>query len=198
VTANIPGLEPLDEVAPTLSEVGERGRHGHLSRRRLYVRRFLRSRGAVSGLAILALLILFALVGPLLTPYTHTDVDFAYLNTPPSPGTPKRSESAISTPQIRSEADCVSSVTASCDTSSTGIYRLNPFSSRVASLARGIESARYIAAHIAPGNSQLPMFAAKIDVSFVSSTTVITETRELSLSSATKSLVIGARAKRNA
>ena len=42
------------------------------------------------------------------------------------------------------------------------------------------------------------MLAAKIDVCFVSSTTVITETSELSFSSATKSLVIGASARRNA
>ena len=54
--------------------------------------------------------------------------------------------------------------------------------------------ARYIAAHSSPGSTQLPMFAARIDVCFVSSTTVIIETSELSLSSATKSLVIGASA----
>ena len=42
------------------------------------------------------------------------------------------------------------------------------------------------------------MFAAKIDVSFVSSTTVMTETRELSFSNATKSLVIGGSARRKA
>ena len=46
--------------------------------------------------------------------------------------------------------------------------------------------------------TQLPMFAAKICVCFVSSTTVITETSDESLSSATKSLVIGASASRNA
>ena len=45
-----------------------------------------------------------------------------------------------------------------------------------------------------PARTQLPMLAAKIDVCFVSSTTVMTDTSELSLSSATKSLVIGASA----
>ena len=40
------------------------------------------------GLAILALLILFALFGSLFTPYTYTDVDFANLTSPPSPGHP--------------------------------------------------------------------------------------------------------------
>ena len=42
------------------------------------------------------------------------------------------------------------------------------------------------------------MLAAKIDVCLVSSTTVMTDTSELSFNSATKSLVIGASARRNA
>src|SRR4030095_1209358 len=73
-----------------------------------------------------------------------------------------------------------------------------PFSIRLAKRASGNDSSRYMAAHIAPGSTQLPMFAAKIDVCFVSSTTVMTETSELSFSSATKSFVIGASASRNA
>jgi peptide/nickel transport system permease protein len=87
VTANIPGLEPLvNDISSVPTEVEERGaRRRHTSRRRLYLRRFLRNRGAVVGLAILALLILFALVGPLFTRYTYTDVDFANLSSPPSP-----------------------------------------------------------------------------------------------------------------
>jgi len=67
-------------------------------------------------------------------------------------------------------------------------------SSLLASRASGHDSARYIAAHNAPGNAQVPRFAAKICVCFVSSTTVSTETSDESLSSATKSLVIGASA----
>ncbi len=58
--------------------------------------------------------------------------------------------------------------------------------------------ARYNAAQIAPGSTQLPRFAAKIWVCFVSSTTVSTDTSDESFSSATKSLVIGAKARRNA
>jgi peptide/nickel transport system permease protein len=87
VTANIPGLEPLaNDISSVPTEVEERGaRRRHTSRRRLYLRRFLRNRGAVVGLAILALLILFALVGSLFTRYTYTDVDFANLSSPPSP-----------------------------------------------------------------------------------------------------------------
>jgi peptide/nickel transport system permease protein len=87
VTANIPGLEPLvDDVSSVPSAVEERGvGRRHTSRRRLYLRRFLRNRGAVVGLAILALLILFAVAGSLFTSYTYTDVDFANLSSAPSP-----------------------------------------------------------------------------------------------------------------
>jgi peptide/nickel transport system permease protein len=85
VTANIPGLEPLVDTASAPSEIEERGtRRTHVSRRRLYLRRFLRNRGAVVGLAVLALLVLFALFGSLLTTYTYTDVDFANLSSAPS------------------------------------------------------------------------------------------------------------------
>ena len=59
-----------------------------VSRSRLYLRRFLRNRGAVVGLAVLALLVLFALFGSLLTSYTYLDVDFADMSSPPSPEHP--------------------------------------------------------------------------------------------------------------
>jgi peptide/nickel transport system permease protein len=87
VTANIPGLGPLvDDVTPVRSEIEARStRRGHSSRRRLYLRRFRRNRGAMVGMAVLALLILYALFGSLLTSYTYTDVDFANLSVPPSP-----------------------------------------------------------------------------------------------------------------
>ena len=76
---------PVDDLASVPSGVpGPRRRN----RRRLYLRRFLRNRGAVVGLAVLALLILFAVVGPLFTSYSHTDVDFAELSSPPAPGHP--------------------------------------------------------------------------------------------------------------
>jgi peptide/nickel transport system permease protein len=56
-----------------------------LTRRRLYLRRFLRNRGAVAGLVILGLLLLFALFGGLVSPYDYTDVDFTALTQRPSP-----------------------------------------------------------------------------------------------------------------
>ncbi|MDT0351096.1 ABC transporter permease [Pseudonocardia charpentierae] len=86
MTANIPGLEPLIDDMAAPSEVKGRGaRRTHLSRRRLYLRRFLRNRGALVGLAVLSVLIVFALFGSVLTIYTYTDVDFANLSSAPSP-----------------------------------------------------------------------------------------------------------------
>lgn len=87
MTTNVPPLQPtVDDVHTVLSHTEERvvRRGQRLSRRRLYTRRFLRNRGAVAGLVILALLVVFAIVGPLLTPYTYTDVDFTSLTSAPS------------------------------------------------------------------------------------------------------------------
>ncbi|GAA1177982.1 ABC transporter permease [Pseudonocardia alaniniphila] len=87
MTTNLPGRVPsvdLDRQPPTTGR-SHQHRGGRLSRRRLYLRRFLRSKGAVAGLVILALLVLFALLGGLFTPYSYSDVDFAALTVPPSP-----------------------------------------------------------------------------------------------------------------
>ncbi len=93
MTINVPPLQPKavgvdPSLSPdtVLSPIEQRGaRRGQpLSRRRLYTRRFLRNRGAVAGLVILALLVVFAIVGPMLTPYTYTDVDFTDLTSAPS------------------------------------------------------------------------------------------------------------------
>ncbi|MEU3711663.1 ABC transporter permease [Streptomyces catenulae] len=50
---------------------------------RLYLRRFLRNRLAVTGVALLVLLVLFSVCGGLLTPYTYADTDFTALTRPP-------------------------------------------------------------------------------------------------------------------
>jgi peptide/nickel transport system permease protein len=86
MTANIPGLESLvSDAAPAPGEIaGSDAGRTRLSRPRLYLRRFLRNRGAVAGLAVLALLILFALFGSMFTTYTYLDVDFANLSAAPS------------------------------------------------------------------------------------------------------------------
>ncbi|MEN3267799.1 ABC transporter permease [Pseudonocardia sp.] len=87
MTTNVPGLNPTVDLdaEPATAERGPARRGGRLSRRRLYLRRFLRSKGAVVGLVILGLLVLFALLGGMFTPYSYSDVDFASLGAPPSP-----------------------------------------------------------------------------------------------------------------
>jgi peptide/nickel transport system permease protein len=49
----------------------------------LYTRRFMRNRGAVIGLVVLAALIAFAIVGPLISPWGQDDLDFLALRTAP-------------------------------------------------------------------------------------------------------------------
>lgn len=84
MTANLPGLQPvLDDIAE-LPDSEPGGHRGHLSRRRLYMRRFLRNRTATAGLIVLAALVLFALFGGFFTHYSYLDVDFANLTSEPS------------------------------------------------------------------------------------------------------------------
>ncbi|GAA5158394.1 ABC transporter permease [Pseudonocardia eucalypti] len=87
MTTHIPELRPTFGQSPEASAPGEvtQRANRHLSRGRLYTRRFMRNRPAVAGLAILLLLVLFALFGGFLTPYTYADVDFANLTSAPSP-----------------------------------------------------------------------------------------------------------------
>ena len=56
-----------------------------VSRRTLVFRRFLRNRLAVASLAILVLLFIGCYAVPPLLPYSHTDLDFTALQSPPSP-----------------------------------------------------------------------------------------------------------------
>ncbi|WP_246878312.1 ABC transporter permease [Microbacterium sp. BLY] len=55
-----------------------------LSKWTLYTRRFLRNKPAVGGVVVLFVLILFATLGPLLSRYTVSDMDFLALSSPPS------------------------------------------------------------------------------------------------------------------
>ncbi len=56
-----------------------------VSRRTLVTRRFLQNRLAVVSVAVLALMFIAAYALPPLLPYSHTDIDFYALQTPPSP-----------------------------------------------------------------------------------------------------------------
>ena len=55
-----------------------------VSRRTLVTRRFLRSRLAVASLAVLVAMFIAAYAVPPLLPYSHTDIDFYALQSPPS------------------------------------------------------------------------------------------------------------------
>lgn len=55
-----------------------------ITRGRLLLRRFLRRRLAVAGLIVLALLFVFAFVGPYFSPWDHTSKDFSAFLQPPS------------------------------------------------------------------------------------------------------------------
>lgn len=48
------------------------------------LRRFARNRGALAGAVVLVLLFLLAFAGPLLTHWSHTDIDYTALRKPPS------------------------------------------------------------------------------------------------------------------
>lgn len=55
-----------------------------LSKWSLYYRRFMRNRPAVGGVIIFIALVLFAVIAPLISKYSFTDLDFLNLSTPPS------------------------------------------------------------------------------------------------------------------
>lgn len=55
-----------------------------LSKWELYWRRFARNRGALAGLVIFGLLVLFAIFGPMIAQYDHTELDFLALSMGPS------------------------------------------------------------------------------------------------------------------
>ncbi|MFI9001080.1 ABC transporter permease [Streptomyces sp. NPDC053541] len=67
-------------ASPVAAQAAPAPRAGH---GRLRLRRFARNRGALLGTALFLLLVLFSLLGGLLTPYAHTDADFTALTQPP-------------------------------------------------------------------------------------------------------------------
>ena len=67
-----------DPVSETVTEE-------FVSRRTLVGRRFLRNRSAVCALVLLVALFIGCYALPPLLPYSHTDLDFSALQTPPSP-----------------------------------------------------------------------------------------------------------------
>ncbi|GAA1737422.1 ABC transporter permease [Microbacterium paludicola] len=76
-------LEHGDNPPPSDTELRAPGRK-RMSKWELYGRRFARNRGALVGLVIFAVLVLFAVIGPLFQQYDHIELDFLSLSDPPS------------------------------------------------------------------------------------------------------------------
>ncbi|OLM15206.1 ABC transporter permease [Pseudonocardia sp. Ae505_Ps2] len=80
----------MPELAPTVSDGADGAPGPGAPRRRrgaraaLVWRRYRRNWPAMAGLVVFGLLVLFSLVGGFLSPYDHTDVDFAALTAAPS------------------------------------------------------------------------------------------------------------------
>ena len=77
-------LEHGDNPPPSETALRAPGRK-RLSKWELYGRRFVRNRGALIGLGIFVLLVLFAILGPLFQQFDHIELDFLALSDPPSP-----------------------------------------------------------------------------------------------------------------
>lgn len=83
MSENVSATDNLLDDGP-VPEATKEPQKGRTSRTRLYVRRFLRNKPAVGGVIIFLFLVLCALFGGLLTPWTYTDMDFLALTSPPS------------------------------------------------------------------------------------------------------------------
>ncbi|WP_243225851.1 ABC transporter permease [Microbacterium sp. CIAB417] len=55
-----------------------------MSKMELYTKRFLRNKPAVGGIIVFAVLVVFAIVGPLIAQWDHIESDFLNITTPPS------------------------------------------------------------------------------------------------------------------
>ncbi len=90
-----PTIHPEPETAgPETTRVATK----RLSKWTLYWRRFSRNRGALIGLVIFVVLVLFAILGPFIARYDHIELDFLNLSTP----RPRNTGSARTTPETTS------------------------------------------------------------------------------------------------
>lgn len=77
-------IDPLVEPPVGPAQPAEAAAEKSLSKWTLYSRRFMRNKPAVAGVIILIVLVLFATLGPLLSPYAVNDMDFLSLGKGPS------------------------------------------------------------------------------------------------------------------
>jgi peptide/nickel transport system permease protein len=78
-------IDPVVQPPVGPDTTAERITARHLSKWTLYTRRFMRNRPAVAGVIVFAVLVLFSVVGPLLSPWGQSEMDFLNLSTGPSP-----------------------------------------------------------------------------------------------------------------
>lgn len=77
-------IDPVVQPPVGPDTTAERITARHLSKWTLYTRRFMRNRPAVAGVIVFAVLVLFSVVGPLLSPWGQSEMDFLNLSTGPS------------------------------------------------------------------------------------------------------------------
>jgi peptide/nickel transport system permease protein len=81
---NVPGQSGDPDHDPTLELMQEARPRRRLSRRTLYLRRFVRNKPAVGGVVILIVIILFAVFGGFLAQYDYLSTDFTALTVEPN------------------------------------------------------------------------------------------------------------------
>ncbi|HEX5598246.1 MAG TPA: ABC transporter permease [Micromonosporaceae bacterium] len=74
----------VQATAGTPVEPDESGSGQSLSHSRLVLRRFLRQRTAVLGIAVILMLVFFAYIGPFFYPWSYDQLDFQAMQAPPS------------------------------------------------------------------------------------------------------------------
>lgn len=77
-------IDPVVQPPVGPDTTAERTAGKPLSKWALYTRRFMRNRPAVGGVIVFIVLVLFSVLGPVLSPYAITDMDFLNLSTGPS------------------------------------------------------------------------------------------------------------------
>lgn len=85
---------------------GDAAPAGPVGRGRLVLRRLLGAPGALVGLAVVVLLFLLAFVGPYLTHWSYTDVDYTALREPPPAPTGSAPAASARTSTPRPCAGC--------------------------------------------------------------------------------------------
>lgn len=82
---DLSGPTPEPDVDPTAQLLQAAAPRRRLSKRALYLRRFLRNRPAVAGAVIFVVIVLFSVFGGFLAQWDYLDTDFLNISTGPTP-----------------------------------------------------------------------------------------------------------------